>query len=385
MKRLIYIAFYSEPDTDENRKSVPAAVTKINYIAGVMKSLGYEPEIYSLCEVNDRRKLFVKYPCYVREINGLTVRFFDRYSSKLRLIRGISLRYSDYKIRRFILKNVEPGDKVVIYHSLSDMHVIKALKRRGVRFALEAEEIYSDVRGSERMRRKEIAHMRCADAFILPTKLMSPELNPEGRPEAIIHGIYRREEDFGDEKFGSEPGARRIHCVYAGTFDPQKGGAAAAVRAAGLLPEDYHVHIIGFGSDKDTEDIKRLISETAKNSRALITYDGLLHGEEYTRFLQRCDIGLSTQEPSAAFSNTSFPSKILSYLSNGLNVVSVRIPVVETSAIGNSIHYYDEQTPESIANAIRSVDISARGGERKLMNELSDNFRNEFKELLERI
>lgn len=44
-------------------------------------------------------------------------------------------------------------------------------------------------------------------------------------------------------------------------------------------------------------------------------------------------------------------------MANGLRVVSVRIPVVEESGIGKCVYYYDEQTPENIAKAIKSIDF----------------------------
>ena len=102
-----------------------------------------------------------------------------------------------------------------------------------------------------------------------------------------------------------------------------------------------------------------------KSQKAKITYDGLLSGEEYIKFIQSCDIGLSTQNPNGKYNDTSFPSKILSYMANGLRVVSVRIPVVEESGIGKCVCYYDEQTPENIAKAIKSIDFSEEYDSRK--------------------
>ena len=90
-----------------------------------------------------------------------------------------------------------------------------------------------------------------------------------------------------------------------------------------------------------------------------MSYDGLLSGEDYIRFIQSCDIGLSTQNPDAAFNATSFPSKILSYMANGLRVVSIRIPAIEQSAVGDMLIYYDKQTPQEIARAIRAVQMDA--------------------------
>lgn len=104
----------------------------------------------------------------------------------------------------------------------------------------------------------------------------------------------------------------------------------------------------------------------------------MLSGEEYIRFIQSCDIGLSTQNPDAAFNATSFPSKILSYLSNGLRVVSIRIPAIEGSDVGDKLFYYDEQTPKQIADAILSVDMAQAYDSRSDIVDLSNKFQNEL-------
>lgn len=173
-----------------------------------------------------------------------------------------------------------------------------------------------------------------------------------------------------------------IHCVYAGTLDSRKGGAAAAVAAAEYLPSNYHVHILGFGSEKEKNGMRDSVAEIALKTKARVSYDGLLSGERYIRFIQSCDIGLSTQDPSAAFNTTSFPSKILSYMANGLRVVSIRIPAVEKSNVGNMLYYYDKQTPIEIAKAILSVNVQDGYDSRETIMELDKKFQKEIKKLL---
>ena len=128
--------------------------------------------------------------------------------------------------------------------------------------------------------------------------------------------------------------------------------------------------------------MKDLISDIASRSKAKVTYDGLLSGEDYVRFIQSCDIGLSTQNPDAAFNATSFPSKILSYMANGLRVVSIRIPAIEQSAVGDALFYYARQTPEEIAKAILSVDMNATYDSRTRIQELDREFCAQIGDLL---
>ena len=155
-----------------------------------------------------------------------------------------------------------------------------------------------------------------------------------------------------------------------------------AVAAAEWLPENYHVHIIGFGSNIETEHIKNTINKININSKAKVTYDGLLAGEEYIQFLQKCQIGLSTQNPDADFNDTSFPSKILSYMANGLIVVTIRIPAVETSAIGKDVYYYEMQKPKAIAETIMNISMNNSYDGRKRIEELDEKFREDLSGLL---
>ena len=234
----------------------------------------------------------------------------------------------------------------------------------------------------KRTRRKENFMFSAASSYIFSTELLNTEVNKDNKPYAICNGTYRAEPSLINEKIFNDKG--KINCVCAGTFDPRKGGAAAAAAAAEFLPENYHIHILGFGNEAETKAMKDLINEIAKKSEASVTYDGLLSGEDYIRFIQSCDIGLSTQNPDAAFNATSFPSKILSYMANGLRVVSIRIPAIEGSAVGNYMYYYDEQTPREIAKAIMSVNTNDGYDGRKIISKLDQSFCCEIKKLLER-
>ena len=141
---------------------------------------------------------------------------------------------------------------------------------------------------------------------------------------------------------------------------------------------------MGFGNGAETKAIKDLIADTDKKSCATVTYDGLLSGEEYIRFIQSCDIGLSTQNPDAAFNSTSFPSKIVSYMANGLRVVSIRIPAIEGSAIGKYMYYYDKQTPEEIAKAIMAVNVQDDYDGREIVSGLDAEFCCDIAKLMEK-
>lgn len=380
MNTIYYMGFYSDPDDIMRRKTAPAADDKMNYIIRVMKEAGYNVEILSFCVNDDRTAFFSIKPGYKKEINNTKTIFFTNYASKYTFLRIIGRICAWRRTKNYIKKNCLGKDSIiVIYHSLGLLRLVKFLNKYRKKFVLEMEEVYADVIGKTKLRKKEIRIAKTANAFMFPTQLLSETVNVEKKPEVIIHGTYQVEKDRNIRLFDKE----HIHCVYAGTFDPRKGGCTAAVAAAEFLPENYHMHIIGFGSKNEVENIQKIITETAKRSKAKVSFDGLKSGEEYIQYIQSCDIGLSTQNPDAAFNATSFPSKVLSYLANGLHVVSIRIPAIEKSAVGDMLSYYDKQTPEEIARAIMSVDLSDDYDGKKIIAQLDKEFKSELRKLLE--
>lgn len=373
MKKIFYLGYYNLPDSGTN--FVLAAVNKMNYICEALENNGYNTEIVSASGAVEKKFCKSK---KVKLTDKTTLKLFSSLPRLNRIVSVIDRVILKIKLFLYMIKNTNKYSTVMVYHSLGYMSLVKRLKKlKGFKLIIEAEEIYGDVIGNEKTSQKEYEFFKIADGFIFPTELLSEKVNTEKKPEVIIYGTYHIEKEmpkiFSDGK---------IHCVYAGTFDPRKGGAIASAESAMFLDENYHVHILGFGNEKEKAEMLNTIDSISKKSKAKITYDGLLSGEEYIKFIQSCDIGLSTQNPNGKYNDTSFPSKILSYMANGLRVVSIRIPAIEKSAVGKFMYYYDEQTPENIAKAIKSIDFSEEYDSRKAIGVLDKAFICDLKKML---
>ena len=367
MKKIFYMAYYNSTNSSERRNTVLSSVNKMNYICEALENNGYNTEIVSASGATEKKFCKSK---KVKLTDKTTLKLFSSLPRLNRIVSVINRVILKTKLFLYMIKNTNKDSIVMVYHSLGYMSLVKRLKKlKGFKLIIEAEEIYGDVIGDEKTSQNEYEFFKIADAFIFPTELLSEKVNTEKKPEVIIYGTYHIEKElpklFSDGK---------IHCVYAGTLDPRKGGAIASAESALFLNENYHIHILGFGNEKEKAETLNTIDSISKKSKAKITYDGLLSGEEYIKFIQSCDIGLSTQNPNGKYNDTSFPSKILSYMANGLRVVSVRIPVVEESGIGKCVYYYDEQTPENIAKAIKSIDFSEEYDSRKTIGVLDKAF-----------
>lgn len=375
-----YITSWARNPEKHNLRQFPAAATKSMYVTEALKAIaGNETvKVLSLAQTLHRKWYWAPATVEVFDENEID-EVIPSIGSPIRLVRGLNLIILNIYLLCYLLFRVKKEDTVVMYHSCSyATAMIIAHKLRKLRFVLEVEEIYQDVNDlSKRLQRAEYDVFNRASTYIFSSTLLNDAININRKYAVISHGTYKVERDrkckFNDGK---------IHVVYAGTLNPKKGGA---MTAAGLstLSDEYRVHILGVGSPDQIKMIKENAKHSTNAGGAEVTYDGFYSGEDYIRFIQSCDIGLSTQNPDAAFNATSFPSKILSYMANGLRVVSVRIDAVETSAVADLITYYDEQTPEAIAKAITDVDMSEPYDSRARIAELDARFREELKRLIE--
>ena len=382
-----YIGFYNcESNNAEKRKIVLAATNKMTYIADVLKTVSGQISILSLSGSADTNDYPQK---VIQSESGVDVHLLSCKGRKNRMSNWIN-NYS-MKLRFFLYccKHIQNGEIVIVYHFVRDYKLLLPLKRiKKLHLILELEEIYGDVSGNRKLSQAEIKFAKKADGYIFPTGLLNQKINHDNKPYVLIHGTYQVEPQRmskGDYRKLHGWSNEKIHVVYAGTFDPRKAGAASAVAAAEYLPNNYHVHILGFGSEKQKSDMQDLIATISEKSKATISYDGLLSGEDFIQFIQSCDIGLSTQNPDADFNATSFPSKILTYMANGLRVVSVRITAIEQSDMSEYMYYYDNQTAEEIARAIINVDINDNYDGRRVIYDLDQRFRTEIAKLISRL
>ncbi len=349
MKEIKYIGYYATLESTPARNVPLAGRNKMDYTIEVLSKIVDRVEILSPATITKGQKSTCTNVQQIR--SNVSLRLFGNIANKNKVTAYFNFVVSRLQLMCYLLWHTDKDSIVLAYHSLALIKIIRLAKRfRKFKLVLELNEIYSDVNPKyEKYRKDESSIIKAADAFIFPNELMSGIFNSKGREYAVCSGIYkstpRNSHRFNDGK---------IHAVYAGTLDPSKGGAAAAAAVA-YLPKNYHIHILGFGSSKQVEDFKLLVHEIQTNSEATLSYDGVLDGIDFLKFLQKCDIGLSTQTPDAKFNDTSFPSKVLTYLANGLQVVSIDIPAISKSKLAPAIKFYTRQNPQEIASAIRSV------------------------------
>lgn len=374
-----YIGFFS-PDNSKNLNLIcsPAGKTKMEYIAQVLTKITGKPEIISPSWTKNRG--FHIYSAIRECTPNYNFLSFSTFSVPCHALIPLQWLHSLGQLMAYLYLHIAKSECIIVYHSLYLMIPILVLKKiKKFKLILEVEEIYQDViklpRVVEWLERKIV---QSADAYILSTKKLA-EYIPIEKAYVIVNGSYQLQPRIKNRIHDG-----MIHCVYAGTLDPTKGGAAAAAAAA-YLPKNYHVHILGFGTREEEIEIANQIKRIQKIACCTITFDGLKTGKQYIEFLQTCQIGLCTQIPDAKYVETSFPSKILVYLANGLRVLSVKIPAIEQSDVGDILYYYNKQNPQEIARAIQEIDLSKPNAGRERIEGLDKKFASDFSSMLSHI
>lgn len=361
-------------DNKTNRNVTPSAITKGKYVASALASCSSEVEIVSLAYPTKDSQDEVYYQVSENVICHL---FKGKYSNN-RIIRYLNHKLYDKKIRKYLKQNVKKDDIVVVYHSLANMKLVKYIKKNITdKIVYEVEEIYGDVINDEKAKIKELKAFKNASSYIFSNDYLNSIINTKQLPYVTCYGTYEiptlYKEAFNDNL---------IHCLYAGTLAQNKG-ALNAINVAKYLPNNYLIHILGFGSEKDIADIKNAVNEVNNSyGTTKVIYEGLKLNEEYLKFIQKCQIGLCTQNIDAAFNTTSFPSKILSYMSNGLEVVGVNIAAIKNSKVGQYIQFYNVPDEKEIANAILNINLNAKSNNVDVVKELDKEFKEDLKDML---
>lgn len=361
-------------DNKTNRNVTPSAITKGKYVASALASCSSEVEIVSLAYPTKDSQDEVYYQVSENVICHL---FKGKYSNN-RIIRYLNHKLYDKKIRKYLKQNVKKDDIVVVYHSLANMKLVKYIKKNITdKIVYEVEEIYGDVINDEKAKTKELKAFKNASSYIFSNDYLNSIINTKQLPYVTCYGTYEiptlYKETFNDNL---------IHCLYAGTLAQNKG-ALNAINVAKYLPNNYLIHILGFGSEKDIADIKNAVNEVNNSyGTTKVIYEGLKLNEEYLKFIQKCQIGLCTQNIDAAFNTTSFPSKILSYMSNGLEVVGVNIAAIKNSKVGQYIQFYNVPDEKEIANAILNINLNNKTNNVDVVKELDKEFKEDLKDML---
>lgn len=374
-RELKYIGFYNDNyfNLHENRNTSLAVKNKMDYICSALTRNNLKVKIISPCWTNNTKGFF-KGKEYIKS-NYITIKNFATFGSNNKVLQKINKFFIALQLLLYLIINTKRNEEILVYHSLALILPIKIAKKiKNLSIILEVEEIYSTVWKGTYDVDKEISYINMADKAIFASDQLQNYFKIN--KSVVVYGSY----NYYDKKNFNKKFKKNIDIVYAGSIDKIKGGAKNSVLAMNYLPNKYRLHILGFGNNSDIEELKKLINYVNKEKGyECCRYYGSLDGEKYSEFLLNCDIGLNPQK-EGEYMDFAFPSKILSYLAHGLEVVSTRIKSVEQSKVASRITFSKNDNPQEIAKSVLSIKIGNQNN--NIVRKLDKKFVSDIYKLL---
>ena len=360
--RNYYIGFCSPDGAEKEYECAVPTDLKIKYVASKFRS------DLKLISLSPKKKIGGGKK-YRTEYGTLKTLFSfgtgNRIAKKLNvLLRKIYLFF----LFRFVIR---PGDNVILYHSYSYTRFIGkrcAIKKKHI--VLEVEEVY----GYNAVEDKpylpdEIRSIKRFDKFILVNDYIAPELGIPEENRVVSYGVVDPDYQKKERQFDRD----HVHVLYAGTIDLKKVGASSAVKSAEFLPDRFVLHVAGFGKEEAVRELRALIEENnSHDDRCRIEFHGMLKGEELDSLFDSCDIGISTNVMRPNFANNTFPSKIMTYMTHGLKVVSGYADAFRDAKIARNWSFFHTHDPKEIALAIERAAETDAADDRTVLREVDD-------------
>ena len=366
---IYYAAYYSTEDS--GRVKNYAGEDKVDYICQALNEIGEEVLIISNAKTLENR--FAKKE-KLHLFQSTNLLYFSSLPRRGIILHAIDVLWGYIQLVLYVLYNIKKTDSVIVYHSLGYRGIWGLLRKlKKFNYILEVEELFQAFDATKSSyKKKERKVFKHPDAFMFSSELLAEDINIDNKPSVIINGIYKK------EAYLEKIERNIIKVVYAGSLEKQKG-VDYIIPVAEFLPKEYEIHIIGFGSSDDIKRIEGIIKTTKGN----VSYDGVFKGMAYIDYLQKCDIGVCIQDENDVFNRYEYPSKIFSYISNGLQVIANDLIQLRKSKVFPYLHIVYSKKPQDIARRIKSC-MENKIDSEDVLKMLDRNFKEEIQTIIRR-
>lgn len=376
MRNVYYVGFYNGIRCKKRGKCEGnfAASMKMNFVIDTLKILGYHVHLISI-SIGEKSGFFCGEHVVVDELEDhyYVPYFAAKIKNRLRL--GGSVAW--FFLRMYALFKFKRDDIVITYHSLRYGNFWDRLHKL-IRFKWipDVEEIYCLSRQDyedKQYLNKEKAMFAGGNSFLFANDLMAKKYAGE-KQYVVAYGnynVYGKKESFQGDKIG---------IVYTGIINRDRG-AFKIIDAMKLLPLNYELHILGFGTDVHMKEMWKRIEDVNRHGERVF-FKGTKVGKDYTEFLLRNQIGVSLMDTGAEVSENAFPSKIMTYLGHSLFVVSSKCSCVENSKVADILYFCDDST-QGIADTILRIPVGEKNRSAEKLSKLKEEFLRDFKNILQ--
>ncbi|UDM78971.1 glycosyltransferase family protein [Vagococcus fluvialis] len=366
-----YITKYSDLNNKQNREYTLSTLNLDKYIIKKFEELHIKLEVVS-ANYTTNNNVYYKKKIEKRNDNT-TITLLPTFglSNKSSLI--FSKLYLEINLFMYLLFNVKKKEKIMIRHSLIYMiPLFIASKIKGFQYVLNFGEEYGKVTSVNPIYRKlEPIIIKSASNYIFSNDILASIYEVEDYEWIKLYGVYDIESSKDSKQLED-----KYKIVYAGIITIEEGSAYKAINIASFLNKDYEIHIMG----KVLENEKQIFLDRIKKSNDINECKIYFHGEkkanDFNELMYNFDLGLNFRKIDEVYIDYAFPSKLLTYLSFGLEILSTRINVVVNSDVGKCINYVDNLDEEHISNEILRISNSDCKDNKNILIRLDKEFKN---------
>lgn len=379
-KKIYYVGMYDIlRDGKKIRSYSPAEAKKIDYICDMLTELGYDVELLSASYINEYGRGFVK-GSRVCLRNGVALTLSSNWFASNKFSRVFRIVLSLWSLFLNLLTKTSPKDTVLVYHNYHyAIPVILAHKLKKFRLILEIEEEYASIwKLTEWQKMKERLLLKYGtERSLVVSEVLAERLNIKN--PVVSYGDYSVYRGLIPAKGMKD----EISLVYSGSIDETKGSAYQALELMEYLPSNYRLSLSGYIEQREeAKFFSRLQEVNKKKGYEVCRYLGMLNNNDFQRLLLDADIALNLQK-DGEYAKFLFPSKILTYLSYNLDVVTTKGDSIVQSNIADMLHFAPSYDVKDIAQTVTQVDFARVEDYRDNLKKLSAEFKLKFCEVLE--
>ena len=350
----------------------------MDYIANVVHDLGYRVNIVSPSYIVDN-SITKSEEINIELDDDIVLTLTPSFGAKNKLQKVLRVFQSRWWLFTYLLKNTNKDSKVIVYHNYELAYpVIFAKFFKKFKLILEIEEKYSMVwKLTPFQKHKENLMLKYGkNNSMVVSEVLAEKL---GIKDPIVsYGSYNVYSGETLQKYHSNS----IRLIYTGSIDKVKGSAYLALEVMKYLPPNYELKLSGpIAKGESQSFINKINDINIFCGRKACEYLGILDDNKYKELLLSANIALNLQN-DGDFGQFLFPSKILTYLSYNLPVVSTKGESIVKSSVANLITFSDGYEEESISKAIQSICIDKNIDRRVQLEQLSVTFKHKLKTIL---
>lgn len=290
----------------------------------------------------------------------------------------------------FIVKNYQTlkTKENIIYHSFLFFPATIFFKLLNIKYILQVNEIFhlSGTHNFFIYSKIEKMMFRYSQSFIVSSESVNDHIakiiNIKTKLITIISGPISKNNllDLNNPKNFKFFSNYKINIVYAGVVDQIKcGGAFIALDLAKKLNNSrYEIHIYGYGNKDMLDLLNYTIEHSNKISNTKVLYKGNLNQKDLIERLSFYQIALATQYIGTSFSSSSFPSKILTYLSSGNFVISANSIAIQKWKYKDRISRYEKENLEDLVEIIKKYKSHDPRTNRSLIDDIYNEIINDL-------